>query len=97
MEIDLHITDKQYLIALTVFFFPYALFEVCNTPFFSVSCEFYPFPKPVSNVILKRLRPSIWLSSMMLFWGIIMVFLATAAGYTNLKTCFLEDITWCNS
>lgn len=28
MEADLHITDKQYLMALTVFFFPYALFEV---------------------------------------------------------------------
>ena len=28
MQDDLHITDKQYLIALTVFFFPYSLFEV---------------------------------------------------------------------
>lgn len=29
LETDLNITDKQYLIALTVFFFPYAIFEVC--------------------------------------------------------------------
>ena len=28
MTDDLLITDKQYLIALTVFFFPYSLFEV---------------------------------------------------------------------
>lgn len=28
MEQDLHITDKEYLIALTVFFFSYAIFEV---------------------------------------------------------------------
>ncbi|KAI9454715.1 MFS general substrate transporter [Russula earlei] len=28
MQKDLHMTDKQYLLALTVFFFPYALFEV---------------------------------------------------------------------
>ncbi|KAI9512858.1 MFS general substrate transporter [Russula earlei] len=28
MQESLHVTDKQYLIALTVFFFPYALFEV---------------------------------------------------------------------
>jgi len=28
LESALHITDKQYLIALTVFFFPYALFEL---------------------------------------------------------------------
>ncbi|KAI0304577.1 MFS general substrate transporter [Russula brevipes] len=28
LQTSLHITDRQYLIALTVFFFPYALFEV---------------------------------------------------------------------
>lgn len=28
LERDLKITDNQYLVALTVFFFPYALFEV---------------------------------------------------------------------
>ena len=32
MQNDLHITDTQYLIALTVFFFPYSLFEVCFRP-----------------------------------------------------------------
>ncbi|KAF7799237.1 hypothetical protein EIP86_010469 [Pleurotus ostreatoroseus] len=30
MQDDLNITDQQYLIALTVFFFPYALFEVMH-------------------------------------------------------------------
>lgn len=30
MEKDLHISDQQYLIALTIFFFPYALFEVSS-------------------------------------------------------------------
>ncbi|KAF8216659.1 MFS general substrate transporter [Mycena galopus ATCC 62051] len=54
MEADLHMTDTQYLIALTVFFFSYAIFEV------------------PSNVFLKRLRPSIWLSLLMLLWGIMM-------------------------
>ena len=28
MQESLHITDKQYLVALTTFFFPYAFFEV---------------------------------------------------------------------
>ncbi|CAK5283160.1 unnamed protein product [Mycena citricolor] len=55
METDLHMSDTQYLIALTVFFFSYAAFEVVP-----------------SNVFLKRLRPSIWLSLLMLFWGVIM-------------------------
>ncbi|KAH0838212.1 MFS general substrate transporter [Lanmaoa asiatica] len=55
LETDLKITDNQYLIALTAFFFPYAIFE------------------PASNVLLRRFRPSIWLSSMMFMWGVIMV------------------------
>ena len=55
LEQDLHITDQQYLIALTIFFFSYAIFEV------------------PSNVFLKRLRPSVWLSLLMFFWGIMMV------------------------
>ncbi|KAF7436681.1 hypothetical protein PC9H_003514 [Pleurotus ostreatus] len=66
LERDLGITDKQYLIALTVFFFPYALFE------------------PVSNVLLRRLRPSVWLSSMMLFWGVIMTLHGIAHDYGGL-------------
>ncbi|KAF7308391.1 High-affinity nicotinic acid transporter [Mycena chlorophos] len=54
LEADLHMSDNQYLIALTVFFFSYAIFEV------------------PSNVFLKRLRPSIWLSLLMLLWGVMM-------------------------
>ncbi|KAM5536649.1 hypothetical protein V8D89_009744 [Ganoderma adspersum] len=54
MEKDLNISDKEYLIALTIFFFSYAIFEV------------------PSNVFLKRLRPSIWLSLLMFLWGIMM-------------------------
>ncbi|KAJ3876174.1 MFS general substrate transporter [Lentinula edodes] len=54
LEKDLNITDTQYLLALTVFFFSYAIFEV------------------PSNVFLKRLRPSLWLSGLMFCWGIMM-------------------------
>jgi hypothetical protein len=28
MEKSIHVTDKQFLLVLTIFFFPYALFEV---------------------------------------------------------------------
>ncbi|KAH8833207.1 MFS general substrate transporter [Flagelloscypha sp. PMI_526] len=51
---DIGITDKQYLLCLTIFFFSYAIFEV------------------PSNVFLKRLRPSIWLSGLMVLWGVMM-------------------------
>ncbi|KAF9229153.1 MFS general substrate transporter [Gyrodon lividus] len=68
LEADLHISDKQYLIALTVFFFPYALFE------------------PASNVLLRRFRPSIWLSSMMFMWGIVMMCHGFVRNYGGLVT-----------
>ncbi|KAJ3893461.1 MFS general substrate transporter [Lentinula edodes] len=54
MIVKLCILDTQYLLALTVFFFSYAIFEV------------------PSNVFLKRLRPSLWLSGLMFCWGIMM-------------------------
>ncbi|KAG2154717.1 MFS general substrate transporter [Suillus clintonianus] len=68
METDLGITDKQYLIALTAFFFPYALLE------------------PASNVILRRVRPSMWLSSMMFVWGIVMMCHGFIHNYGGLVT-----------
>ncbi|KAF8586060.1 MFS general substrate transporter [Ramaria rubella] len=54
LERDLHITDNQYLLTLTVFFISYWAFEV------------------PSNILLKRLRPSVWLSLSMTIWGICM-------------------------
>jgi len=66
METDLHLTDTQYLICLTVFFFSYAIFEV------------------PSNVFLKRLRPSIWLSLSMFLWGIMMTVQGLVHNYGGL-------------
>ncbi|KAF8916076.1 MFS general substrate transporter [Mucidula mucida] len=63
---DLHMSDNQYLISLTVFFFSYAIFEV------------------PSNVFLKRLRPSIWLSILMLLWGIMMTVQGLVHNYGGL-------------
>ncbi|KAK9262522.1 major facilitator superfamily domain-containing protein [Lipomyces tetrasporus] len=51
---NLHLTDKEYALALTVFFFSYALFDV------------------PANMILKKLRPSIWLPSVMVATSIVM-------------------------
>ncbi|KAL6310044.1 MFS general substrate transporter [Sparassis latifolia] len=66
MTRDLHISDTQYLIALTSFFFPYALFE------------------PPSNVLLRRSRPSLWLSSLILIWSIIMTLHGVVQNYGGL-------------
>jgi len=66
LEPSLHISDNQYNIALTIFFFSYAMFEV------------------PSNILLKRLKPSIWLSSLMLLWGIVMTVQGLVHNYGGL-------------
>ncbi|KAF2716611.1 retrograde regulation protein 2 [Polychaeton citri CBS 116435] len=66
MNDDLGLTGTQYNIALTVFFFPYALFEV------------------PSNVVLKLIRPSLWISIMMVSWGLVMTFQGLVQGYHGL-------------
>ncbi|TFY63768.1 hypothetical protein EVJ58_g3074 [Rhodofomes roseus] len=66
IEQALHINDTQYLIALTVFFIPYAFFEV------------------PSNIVLKRLKPSFWLSFLMLGWGVIMTIQGLVHNYGGL-------------
>lgn len=72
LEDDLKMSDKQYLLALTVFFFSYAIFEVAGfisgTKMHPHSC--YQVP---SNIFLKRLRPSVWFSVLMCMWGLMMV------------------------
>ncbi|PAV22292.1 MFS general substrate transporter [Pyrrhoderma noxium] len=68
MESDLNVSDKQYLVALTTFFFPYALFEV------------------PSNVLLKRLRPSRWLSFLVTMWGIVLTMHGIIKNYGQLIT-----------
>jgi len=68
LETDIGITDNQYLVALTLFFFPYALFE------------------PVSNVLVRKLRPSIWLPTMMICWGIVMTLHGVVRNYGSLIT-----------
>ena len=66
LEPDLHITDTQYNLALTIFFFSYSVFEV------------------PSNIFLKRLRPSIWLSLLMFLWGIMMTVQGLVHNYGGL-------------
>ncbi|KAF7192573.1 putative transporter [Pseudocercospora fuligena] len=54
MNEDLNLTGAEYNLALTVFFFPYAIFEV------------------PSNIVLKLIRPSVWMMILMVSWGIVM-------------------------
>lgn len=66
MNKDLHLTGTQYNIALTVFFFPYALLEV------------------PSNMVLKVVRPSVWIAVMMLAWGTVMALMGIVKNHSEL-------------
>ncbi|CBQ73100.1 related to allantoate permease [Sporisorium reilianum SRZ2] len=66
LEKELKLTSTQYGLALTVFFFPYALFEV------------------PSNVLLKRLRPSIWFPLITTLVGICMLSQGLVRNYHGL-------------
>lgn len=48
------LSPRQYNIALTVFFFPYAIIEV------------------PSNMVLKLMRPSLWICIIVASWGLVM-------------------------
>ncbi|KAF2100891.1 putative MFS nicotinic acid transporter Tna1 [Rhizodiscina lignyota] len=66
MTEDLHLTGTQYNIALTMFFIPYALFEI------------------PSNIVLKILRPRIWIPTIMLAWGTVMTLMGIVQNYQGL-------------
>ncbi|TVY83547.1 putative transporter [Lachnellula suecica] len=66
MNADLKLTGTQYNLALTVFFFPYAVFEI------------------PSNIVLKLMRPSIWICILMISWGTIMTLQGIVQNYHGL-------------
>ncbi|KAG5297267.1 high-affinity nicotinic acid transporter [Histoplasma ohiense] len=66
LEADLRLTGSQYNWCLTVFFFPYAFFEL------------------PSNLILARMRPSIWLPLIMIAWGLVMTLMGIVQNYHGL-------------
>ncbi|KEF58777.1 uncharacterized protein A1O9_03620 [Exophiala aquamarina CBS 119918] len=63
---DLELYGLRYNTALTVFFVPYALFEV------------------PSNIVLKMLRPSIWISILCFSWGLVMTLMGLVHTYEGL-------------
>ncbi|KAF7308925.1 High-affinity nicotinic acid transporter [Mycena kentingensis (nom. inval.)] len=80
---DLNMTDNQYLIALTVFFFRHVVFRPISQSIETASRSYSIFEVP-SNVFLKRLRPSIYMSALMLFWGIMMTVQGLVHNYGGL-------------
>ena len=52
----------------------------CLTVFFFTYCAF----EVPSNLMLKRLRPSVWLPSIMVAWGTVMTLMGVVRGYRGL-------------
>ncbi|PWN47220.1 MFS general substrate transporter [Violaceomyces palustris] len=68
LEKELKLTDEQYNLCLTIFFFPYALFEV------------------PSNILLKKLRPSVWFPLITFLVGVCMMSQGLVNNYGGLMT-----------
>ncbi|KAJ8116180.1 hypothetical protein OPT61_g2333 [Boeremia exigua] len=66
MQTDIGLTDKQWNLCLTIFFFPYAALEV------------------PSNIVLKFLKPNIWLSILVTAWGTVVVLTGIVHNYSGL-------------
>ncbi|KAF7557438.1 hypothetical protein G7Z17_g748 [Cylindrodendrum hubeiense] len=66
MNEDLGLTSKQFNLILTLFFIPYALFEI------------------PSNIVLKLMRPSYWISFLVVSWGAVVVGSGFVTGYRSL-------------
>jgi hypothetical protein len=66
MQRDLQLSNTQWNMCLTIFFFPYAAFEV------------------PSNIVLKLLRPNIWLTILILSWGTTMTLMSLVEDYEGL-------------
>ncbi|KAJ3577113.1 hypothetical protein NPX13_g3452 [Xylaria arbuscula] len=71
LQEDLNMSDDQYNLCLTVFFFAYAAFEV------------------PSNLLLKRLRPSRWLPSIMVAWGSVLTLMGIVRNFQGLLSARL--------
>ncbi|KAI9932521.1 hypothetical protein MW887_008763 [Aspergillus wentii] len=74
MNEELGLTGAQYNLALTVFFFPYAVFEV------------------PSNVVLKLMRPSIWMCIMMTRMSIFFSAASLAGAFSGLLAFAIEKM-----
>ncbi|KAI0409478.1 major facilitator superfamily domain-containing protein [Xylaria palmicola] len=66
LQEDLKMSNDQYNLSLTVFYFGYAAFEV------------------PSNLLLKRLRPSRWLPTIMVAWGTVMTLMGIVRNFQGL-------------
>lgn len=70
LEADLNMTEGDYALALSLFFVSYNLCEVvCERLTRSFPC--LSNPSQPANLMLKRLSPKIWLSSIVFAFGIV--------------------------
>lgn len=80
----LGMSNAQYNWCLTVFFFTCVLTVPLNHLSRVLTQIRYAAFEVPSNLLLKRLRPSIWLPSIMVAWGIVMTLMGIVQDYHGL-------------
>ncbi|KAG9220505.1 hypothetical protein CCMSSC00406_0003961 [Pleurotus cornucopiae] len=83
MAEDLNLVGLKYNVAAAVFSIPYALVEVPSYVAFAQSAIFQ-ITVFCRNIALKLFKPSIWIPSIMLAWGIIMTLMCLVNSYAGL-------------
>lgn len=66
LQEDLHMSNSQYNLTLTIFFISYSIFE------------------PLTNVLLKKTRPSRFIPIIMTLWGIVMTTMGLVHDFSGL-------------
>ncbi|CAG8954286.1 hypothetical protein HYFRA_00005907 [Hymenoscyphus fraxineus] len=73
LQKDLKLSGSQYNVALLIFFVPYILLEVGFLHFIHVPIVLADSVKVPSNIAMKKVRPSTWLSGLAFCWGTILL------------------------
>lgn len=84
---DLNMSGTQYNIALGIFFVPYVLFGMTapSIPFIAYSINISLLLEVPSNILLAKFKkPSLYLSILMLLWGIIVTLTGVVQNFSGL-------------
>lgn len=88
LQTDLKMTQGQYLATLSIFFVSYALFgTMTHTAEQRVLATDHPLSlptEPITNVLLKRFRPRVFLTATVVLWGIVMTCMGLVKSFSGL-------------
>lgn len=87
MDTDLGLTGNQYNIASTIFFVPYIIFGMHPSVLVPPDSQSNRSQEIPSNMVLKKIRPSFWLSFLVISWGIVMTLMGIVKNFKGMIAC----------